>query len=358
LTTAKQDPRQRIEAMLARARRRPGGAGVILALERGDGAWRHVSGDLDRPYFIASATKLYTSTLLARLRERGAVDWDAPAATYLPDIDLRGLHVIGGVDRSAAITVRQLLAHTSSLPDYFEGRRRDGASTFARALASDQTWTVADVVEQSRRWQRAHFAPGTPGKARYSDTNYQLLGAIIEQVLGAPFAEAVRAEIAEGLGLRATWCFTPETRARYDEVAPILRGREPLRIPGVMASVGADGGIVSTMRDSLRFLRAFFGAELFARPILDEMQAEWRRIFFPLTYGTGVMRFVVPRVFSPFRRYPAVVGHSGASGALMFWCPEWDTFVVGTTNQIADRGASFRLMLGALAHAESVQGSP
>lgn len=339
---------ERIERMLARARQRPGAAGLVFALERGDGAQRHVSGDLDRPYFIASATKLYTSALLARLRERGVVDWDAPAATYLSDLDLSRLHVVRGVDRTATITLRQLLAHTSGLPDYFEGRRRDGASTFARALASDRSWTLTEELDQCRSVQRAHFTPGAAGKARYSDTNYQLLGAVIERVLGTSYAEAVRTELAVPLGLSGTWCFAPETRSRYDEVAPMFRGREPLRLPGLMASVGADGGMVSTMRDSLRFLRAFFGAELFSRPILDEMQSEWRRIFFPLTYGTGVMRFVVPRLFSPLKRFPAVVGHSGASGALMFWCPEWDTYVVGTSNQISDRGLSFRLMIRAL----------
>jgi len=96
-------------------------------------------------------------------------------------------------------------------------------------------------------------------------------------------------------------------------------------------------------------VRALFGGQLVERSILDELQAEWRRVFFPLEYGTGVMRFRVPWMFSPFKRFAPVVGHSGASGALMFWCPAWDLFITGTVNQVARRSSSFELMLRALA---------
>jgi CubicO group peptidase (beta-lactamase class C family) len=115
-----------------------------------------------------------------------------------------------------------------------------------------------------------------------------------------------------------------------------------------MASVQADGGLVSSVDDSLVFLRAFFGGQLFSLAILAEIQAQWRSIFFPLTYGTGVMRFALPWILTLFRRFPPVVGHSGASGALMFYCPEWDLYVAGTVNQVQQRSQSFQLMIKAL----------
>ena len=60
-------------------------------------------------------------------------------------------------------------------------------------------------------------------------------------------------------------------------------GDQHLAIPLAMASVQADGGIVSTSADSLTFLDAFFGGRLFPEPILRDMEADWHRISTPLS---------------------------------------------------------------------------
>lgn len=70
-------------------------------------------------YYYTSVTKLYTATAVMQLWERGRLDLDAAISAYLPPEHTGGLHRLGGVDRSAAITVRHLLSHTSGLPDYF-----------------------------------------------------------------------------------------------------------------------------------------------------------------------------------------------------------------------------------------------
>lgn len=314
-----------------------------------DGTLEYRFGDPGRTFFIASATKLYVTALMARLREAGKVDWDAPFVRYVGARDVSGLHVWRGVDRTPSITVRQLMAHTSGLPDYFEGRRSDGATTFDRIVATDFGWDVDDVIRWSRDAQRPHFLPGAPGRALYSDTNYQLLGAVIEAQFESSFASAVEREICTPLGLTHTWCLDRQRVGQYDAIAPMRLGRSVLRAPLAMASVGADGGVVSTVDDGLRFLRAFFGGQLFNVSLLAELQADWRRIFFPLEYGTGVMRFVVPWYFSPFKRFAPLVGHSGASGAVLFCCPQWRLFAAGTVNQVAARSSSYQLLLRALA---------
>jgi CubicO group peptidase (beta-lactamase class C family) len=102
---------------------------VLLALETRAGDESYRFGEPARPFFIASATKLFTSALLARLRERGVVNWDEPFVRYLPGRDVLNLARVGAVDYTPQITVRQLLAHTSGLPDYFEGERKGGATT-------------------------------------------------------------------------------------------------------------------------------------------------------------------------------------------------------------------------------------
>jgi len=84
--------------------------------------------------------------------------------------------------------------------------------------------------------------------------------------------------------------------------------------------------------------------ELFGAEYLAEMQATWRPIFPPLEYGTGVMRFALPRYYTLFKEVPPMVGHSGASGAVLYHVPALDLYISGTVNQIKKRSLSYNLM--------------
>ena len=302
-----------------------------------------VHGPQDRPFFIASATKLFVTAIAARLRASGQLDWDAPFREYLPHVDVAGLVVVDGADHTPHVTVRQLLAHTSGIPDYFEGQRPDGTTTMQRLLAQDFSWDLDDVLAWTRQMS-APFAPGTPGRALYSDTNYQLLGAIIQQLTGGTFDQAVQQHACAPLGLVDTWCMDASSRHRYPEVARFRVGDSLPSIPLAMSSVGADGGVVTTLREGQRFLRAFLAGELFDRAVIGEITAEWRRIFRPLRYGTGIMLFRLPRVMAPFGA-PDFIGHSGASGTVMFGVAGTGTTIVLTTNQAERRDLPFRTMV-------------
>jgi D-alanyl-D-alanine carboxypeptidase len=310
-----------------------GRTGEVLWRVRGRGI-DVTHGDPARPFFIASATKLYVTAILAQLRGEGRLDWDAPLALCLPDLDLSWL--------PATATVRAVMGHTAGLADYFEGRRADGGSTFQRAVAGDFAWTLADVLA----WTQPMKAPAA-GRALYSDTGYQLLGALIERLTGEAFAQSVQHRVAQPLGLRDTYCFGLEDLPRYDAIATMQNGATPLRIPLAMASVQADGGVVSTLDDGVAFLDAFFGGRLFDPSLLAELETGWHGIFYPLEYGTGIMRFQMSPLFTGFRRLPPFVGHSGASGTVMFRCRDLDLTVVGTVNQVQQRSLPYRLMVHA-----------
>jgi CubicO group peptidase (beta-lactamase class C family) len=315
-----------------------------LASPRRRWEWQWDAPGAPAQYFIASTTKLYVTALIMQLRHEGRIDIDAPAATLLDPAIMAGIHVLRGVDASGHITVRQLLSHTSGIADYFEQRRADGSNQFADALAHDFGWTFADVLRIVKEQLPPRFPPATPGKAFYSDTNYQLLGAVIEAVTGQSYEDALQGRILDPLGLVDTYPFTWATLDRYDQVSAMLYDQQRVVIPQAMASVRADGGIVSTNRDGLRFLQAFMTGELFPQAYLDEMQQRWNRIFQPLEYGVGLMRFALPRIFTLGRRVPPMVGHSGASGAVLFYVPELDLYVAGTVNQIKKRSLSYNLM--------------
>jgi D-alanyl-D-alanine carboxypeptidase len=308
-------------------------------------AWSH--GDTARPYFAASTTKLYTTAVIMQLCHEHALTLDTRVADLLGEDVMRGLNVRDGHDHGPAITVRELLAHTSGIADYFEQKRPDGTTLLADMLRADIAWTFNDAIEAARVLP-SRFDPSTRGKAQYSDTNYQLLGRVIEVTTAGSYDQAIRRRVIEPLGLHDTWLFTPDTLDRYDEVAPLLYGRTPLHVPNAMASFGPDGGLVSTAADGLRFLRAFIDGELFPAGYLAEMTSNWNRIFSPLEsleYGIGIMRFALPRWYSPLAPAPAMIGHSGASGTVLFHVPLRDLYVSGTVNQVRNRSLPYRLML-------------
>ena len=74
------------------------------------------------------------------------------------------------------------------------------------------------------------------------------------------------------------------------------------------------------------------------------MQGQWNAIFAPLQYGTGLMRFALPRYYTLFKAVPPMIGHSGASGAVLFYVPALDLYVSGTVNQIKKRSLSYNLL--------------
>ena len=359
-----QRQRERLDDLITG--RDPDGTGpsTVLAIESLDGTFTWSSGsgpasaresatiDATSPYFAASITKLYVAVLTLQLRADGLIDLDTPLVEVVPH-DLTGLHVIDGVDRTGELTIGQALAHTTGLPNYLEDTARGGSSLLDEALAADRRWGLDEVIDRSHSVLEAKFAPGLRNRAHYSDTNYQLLGAMIEHVTSQPTDAVLRERISEPLGLRTTRLFDPD-RDDIDAVATLFHRRERLRHPLLLGSVGSDGGLVTTAAESLVFLRALWSGALLSMTDVDAMQATWRRIFFPFRYGLGMMRFGLPSVLTGFRNM-TMIGHSGATGALLFVVPDQGLLVAGTLNQLEPRRAPFRLAIRALGTVSSAR---
>lgn len=319
--------------------------GVSTHIESGDGSIAFIgsAGNLnsESQYFIASTTKLYITAIIMRLRQAGKLSLDDPISRYIDQQILQNLLVFHGVDCSSEITIRQLLAHTSGLPDYFQQKKASGKSLQDELTAGkDQSWTFEQVIDEVKR-MKPTFKPGAPGKALYSDTNYQILGRIIEILTNKKISVVLQEFIFEPLGLKRTYLYE---NSQDTNPAMMYFKTNPLPIPLAMVSFGPDGGIVSTSSELMIFIKAFFRGELFPLEYFDEMK-HWNKIFFPLEYGVGVARFKLPRLFSPLKPTPELLGHSGLSGAFAFYCPEKDVYLAGTVNQINSPETSFMLMM-------------
>ncbi len=63
----------------------------------------------------------------------------------------------------------------------------------------------------------------------------------------------------------------------------------------------------------------------------------------PIEYGLGMMRFRMPRLFTPFHPMPEVIGHTGAVGSWLFYCPKLDLIFTGTVGQLTAAAAPFKI---------------
>lgn len=347
---------------------------AVISVENGDKSLRwagvagvaHPSGTpmtAETPFYIASISKLFTAAVVLSAYEAGRLKLDAPIRGYLADEVIQGLHRMKGQDYTEAITVRHLLSHTSGLPSYFDERPRGGQSLAERIMKEkDVSWGIEEVVRIARDELKPHFAPQPVNaqrhKARYSDTNFQILGAIVESVSGRPLHEVFKSELFEPLGLIGTRAPGVSSAAdRIVQPATIWAQDEPLRLPQAMASMLPDGGLISTADDLIRFMRALVAGEVFRRSdTFALMQSRWHRFGipfvaaspmapnWPIEYGLGIMRFQMPRLFTPRRPMPAVIGHTGSTGTWLFYCPDLDLYMAGAVNQVTAAPVPYRVV--------------
>ncbi len=317
--------------------------GAAISISNNDKTFSYYSGNFkeNQPHFIASTTKLYVTALILHLKSIGKLNLEDKITSYLSPEVIKNLHVYKGKDYSSELTIKHLLAHTSGLPDYFEDKKENGKSLLQELAAGiDQKWSCLEAIELSKH-MKPKFKPGTKKRAFYSDTNFQLLSLIIENIYKNNIVSIFKSEIIDPLGLKKTYLYSDT----LDKTPINIYYKEnQLDIPKSMSSFKADGGIVSTTEESMIFLKSFFNGKFFPKEYLNELY-EWKRIMYPLENGIGLMRFKLPKSFTMGKNVPALYGHSGLSGAFAYYSPETDTYYTGTVNQIDKPGTSYKLLV-------------
>ncbi|MGA2639445.1 MAG: serine hydrolase domain-containing protein [Spirochaetia bacterium] len=329
----------------------------VLSVTKGDGSfsWSGAAGvarqdgavpmTKDTPIYIASITKLYTATAIMRLNEMGALSLDDPMAKYLPEEIIRGIHVYKGRDFSQEITIRQLLSHSSGIADYYSEKGKDGKSLFDSFLENPgRSWTVDQTIERARRDLTPNFAPGMG--TSYSDTNFQLLGKVIEAITGKPLEVVYETFFCTPLGLKHTW-LVGHSQGKMGTPADVFYKDMNIDMVRSNGSYWADGGIVSTAQEMIVFLKALNDGRIIRRDSLSLMHG-WRKWHFPLDYGYGTMRFRLPRVVSAIMKVGPLWGHSGSTGSFLYYSEDLDLYMAGTIDQTESQSKPFLLLMRAI----------
>jgi D-alanyl-D-alanine carboxypeptidase len=287
----------------------------------------------ERAYHIASIGKSFTSVLVSRLHEKGALQFDDPIAKFLSPEMLQGLFVFKGNDYADQVLIHQLLNHTSGIADYYEDKPTQGRSMKALAVEEpDRFWASDDLIAYTREKQMTVAAPGQ--RFHYSDTGYCLLGKIVEKVSGCAFHENLHSEIFTPLGMDSS-CFhlrsEPEDHSNYP-ILDVYLGKHEVSIFQSFSIDWAGGGIASTMEDLLCFHRALVNHELINKETLDRCLGDVGRFGFGMDYGYGILHLNVSTMGLIMPKVLNMWGNFGSLATFMFYNPAYDIYIIGAFN--------------------------
>jgi CubicO group peptidase (beta-lactamase class C family) len=329
----------------------------VLAVTKSDGSysWAGAAGianqdgqvpmTKDTPIYISSVTKLYTATAVMKLYEEGALSLDDPISKYLPVDLIIGINVYEGKDYSNEITIKQLLSHTSGIADYYtEKSSKDGKDLFELLIEEpERSWTVDKTIARARDDLEPHFPPGMG--AFYSDTNFQLLGKIIENVTQKPLQVVFEDFFFRPLYLKNTWLIGRSEPQVAPSAAPADVFHENMVITNTRSNGAywADGGIVSTAEEMLIFLKALNEGKIINRDTLELMH-DWHKLEFPIQYGYGTMYFKLPPLISKVTGLTPLWGHSGSTGSFLYYSQDLNLYMAGSINNVGSNIKPFMLM--------------
>ncbi|MHB0876731.1 MAG: serine hydrolase domain-containing protein [Anaerolineae bacterium] len=200
--------------------------------------------DVDTLLQVGSITKTVTATVAMRLTEAGDLDLDAPVRTYLPSLRL------ADADVAARVTMRHLLTHTAGWEgDYFDDFG-NGDDALARMV--EQLARLPQIVPLGRYWS-------------YNNAGFYLAGRVVEVVVGKPYEDLAKEMVLAPLGMSMSFffpgdCITHRVACGHEAIfeqteAPPVVVR-PWAAPRCAAPMG---GLVSTLRDQLRYARFHMG---------------------------------------------------------------------------------------------------
>ncbi|MDO9378309.1 MAG: serine hydrolase domain-containing protein [Nocardioidaceae bacterium] len=305
---------------LTRAVHEKGAVGVTAELVTPDGTWRGAAGSnelrprvratTDARFRAASVSKMFVTVLALQQVERGRWTLDTTLGQALP----------GVWPEQDAVTLRQLLSHTSGLPEYLT----------PMVATADTTPKFREIISRRRTDRElVDVAKGQPATKRgefvYANTNFVLVGMMLERATGRSLESLVERRVLGPTRMtRSEWATTPRTtRPRLKEYARLYEKVEDLSTfhPSMFSGAGA---LLTTARDLNRFQRALSRGGLVRPSLVRRMRSLTSDGgALGLEYGLGSYRLPDPCAPGRF-----VYGHDGGS---------WSTLTVSYASPRGDR---------------------
>ncbi|MDX3696111.1 serine hydrolase [Streptomyces europaeiscabiei] len=282
---------------------------------------------------LGSTTKTYVATVVLQLVGEGRLSLEDSVERWLPGV------VRGSGNDGDRVTVRQLLQHTSGLPDYTAdvvpdlsaaGYLTHRSTTYTSRQRVDFAMTHPPVFEPGARWE-------------YSNTNYILAGMVIEAVTGRGWDQEVRERILRPLRLTRT--LTPGNDPRlprhharnYQQFEPGDGPMTDTTLAYLPFDGDADGSLIGTTADTNRFFSALLGGKLLAPAQLAEMR---RTVAVPDSPdGVPGSRYGLGLEWTPLTCGSGYWGHSGSGFGYLVWPATMSNGRVSVTVAVHSRPA-------------------
>jgi len=238
-------------------------------------------------YRIGSITKMFTATMVFQLIEEGKLSLETPLSTWFPQMP-----------NAAKITISEMLDHRSGLHNFTND------SLYMSYMAKPQT--EAQMLTIMAR-QKPDFEPDT--KADYSNTNFVLLGYIIEKITGKPYPEELKKRITSKIGLADTYYGGKANTANNEAYSYSFTEKWQQQPETDMSIPGGAGALVSTPADLDKFIEALFAGKLISLSNLERMKT--------MRDNYGMAMFVIP--FYEKKSYGHTGGIDGFSSMLSYF---------------------------------------
>ena len=312
---------------------------AVLLVENSSGEFSADFGyggkTIDTPINSASVGKLFTTACIMILQYQNKLSLEDKVVEYFDKDTFKGLHIYKGVDYSYKLKLFDLLFQTSGLPDYeVEG------GIIKRVIQEDFEISTAELIGITKSL-KPRFAPAGK-KAYYSDINFQLLGEIIEKITQSPLEEVFRTSLFKPLGLNNTY-----VPVNDDYVPNVIYKDQSLDRSKLIMSLRGGGNAITTTKELMIFLKAFFNGHFFPKRLFDNL-SHYRKLQMsmgPLHYGGGYMQLPLNTIMTLFMGKGELLGHSGSTGSFAFYYPHKDLYFVGDMNQMANPGIPIRLIM-------------
>lgn len=318
---------QRLEAIAGAAVAGNRAVGIVAAVARGKevllleaygkaDAEGNVPLTVETVFPIGSVTKQFTAAAIVQLRDQGRLGLDDDITKWLPDFQTHGNKV----------TLRHMLAHTSGIANLTAVPELRALKMIRNpSLTRDQVYSII-------RQYPFEFPTGT--MEIYSNTNFWLLGLVIEKASGMSYEAYVEKRMFEPLGMkRSMYCNTAKM------VPPRAYGHGmkngvSVRVPDIVQTATfAAGAICSTAGDMLTWLQALHGGKVLPARSYAEMMAPAK-----LADGTP-LRYSMGTSVGEDRRGQKYLGHNGGGFGYSTearWYPAGQLAVVVLTNSEPD----------------------
>ncbi len=290
---------------------------------------------------LASVGKLFTATVIAMLHDKGLLYFDDKIVKYIDKDLTRGLHIYKGKDYSGDISIKHLLTQTSGLNDVF----------FPLLKKMIKNPNLKMTVRETLEWGKANQKPvGKPGQKHfYTDTNYYLLGIIIENITKKSFHEAVNEMIFQPLRMENAYIngfSEPKIKSYYPPAHIYLYNINFIDNKRIAQIDYAGGGVVAPLNEYLIFMKALVNNQLVKKETLKKMIYDDIKMGFPaigFDYGYSIWKPKAIPLFLPGKYF--CWGCVGITGAFMFFHPQTETYVIGTFNDKSYTSKALRFML-------------